>query len=225
MTVTETKHHDWTIGSRYPLSARNIRHLIRIVDHGHPEAAAPVLGGRAGIMTATIQGIGKVVIKPYRRGGVIRHLVQTRHLNMGHCRARGEFKMMEQAETAGVKVPEPVLYLQTNHILCRCWLATKQISGARSVATISLSDPEAAAILMPQVMRQVREMVTAKIFHVDLHPGNILTTPSGNLYVIDFDKAHFTKCSRARLYEKYTRRWNRAIFKHQLPEMLETRFS
>jgi ADP-heptose:LPS heptosyltransferase len=71
----------------------------------------------------------------------------------------------------------------------------------------------------------VRRLIQAGIRHADLHPGNVLVDPAGQVYLVDFDKGRRVHGDPLRLWLIYRRRWNRAAAKHRLPpglaEMLE----
>ena len=70
---------------------------------------------------------------------------------------------------------------------------------------------------MPEISRTISKLVDAGIFHVDLHPGNILITPEEEIHVVDFDKAVFYTGSRKKLIKKYQKRWSRATEKYCFP--------
>ena len=54
-----------------------------------------MLGGRTSLTPAKLNGIGSVVIKHYRRGGLLRYFIKQRYLKLGKTRAQIEFKLLQ----------------------------------------------------------------------------------------------------------------------------------
>jgi len=54
-----------------------------------------VLGGRTSITVVPLEGIGSVVIKYYRRGGLIRYLIKQRYLKCGKTRFQMEYELLQ----------------------------------------------------------------------------------------------------------------------------------
>ena len=73
---------------------------------------------------------------------------------------------------------------------------------------------------LQELAEQVLTLVSHKIFHVDLHPGNVLVDNSGRVFIVDFDKAREFEGSSEQLRELYLRRWRRAVIKHKLSPVL-----
>jgi 3-deoxy-D-manno-octulosonic acid kinase len=100
----------------------------------------------------------------------------------------------------------------------------EEIVEARNLAEVSRSenaeDPEVLHEAMMKLGEQVLALIDHKIFHVDLHPGNVLVQRDGRVSIVDFDKAREFKGSQERLRELYLRRWRRAVIKHKLSPVL-----
>ena len=75
-------------------------------------------------------------------------------------------------------------------------------------------------MVMKAVIKQVSILIKNKILHVDLHPGNVIVGNQNQVYLLDFDKASIFPGEKNALRSRYLRRWNRAIQKHGLPEIL-----
>ena len=73
---------------------------------------------------------------------------------------------------------------------------------------------------MGNVMEQISALIKNNILHVDLHPGNVIIDNQNSAYILDFDKGDIFSGNKYKLKSRYLSRWNRAIQKHQLPEML-----
>jgi predicted unusual protein kinase regulating ubiquinone biosynthesis (AarF/ABC1/UbiB family) len=67
---------------------------------------------------------------------------------------------------------------------------------------------------------QVSTLIQNNIFHVDLHPGNVLVGRGGRVFLLDFDKARIARGNKNKLRDHYLSRWQRAVIKHGLPDML-----
>ena len=61
----------------------------------HPDSiGVSLLGGRTSVTPAKLDGIGSVVIKHYRRGGLMRYFIKHRYLKFGKTRAQREFELL-----------------------------------------------------------------------------------------------------------------------------------
>jgi 3-deoxy-D-manno-octulosonic acid kinase len=73
---------------------------------------------------------------------------------------------------------------------------------------------------MQSTVDQILRLIQNKIWHVDLHPGNVIVNPEGRVFLLDFDKAQIYHGGKQQLQGRYFARWKRAVIKHQLPVML-----
>ena len=217
--LREIKIRQWTIGSFLSLDPDQVNQVIGLTKKKMTTSARP-LEGRGSVQNYFLNNIGEIILKPYLRGGWIRKLVKDRYLNLGKCRAHQELKMLMAALENGIRVPEPVFYLQKGGLLYQCWLGTKQLTHIGSLAQISRLDRQMAELIIPHVWQQIEKLVAIGIHHVDLHPGNILVGAENQSWLIDFDKAYFLKTDQSRLMSAYVNRWNRAVTKHHLPQFL-----
>ena len=178
------------------------------------------LDGRTCTSRLQLDGIGSVVIKHYRRGGLLRHLVKRRYLKFGKTRARREFELLNTAGTLGVSVPQPVAYAHKGRLFYQAWLATRAIGESMSLARLSLQDEAQARRAVPLIADQIGLLIRNRVLHVDLHPGNVVVDARGRVYLLDFDKGHFYRGSREKLKRRYIARWQRAVVKHRLPRSI-----
>ena len=185
-----------------------------------------VLGGRTAVTPARLEGIGAVIIKHYRRGGLLRHMNRRHYLNLGKSRAQREFEMLETVAKFGINVPQPVAFALRGRLVYQAWLITREIQKPQSLAGLSAQDEKATGRVMESVADQVASLIQHQILHVDLHPGNVIVDPAGKVYLLDFDKGKIYHGSRQNLKNRYLSRWQRAVNKHGLPkfltEMLQT---
>jgi tRNA A-37 threonylcarbamoyl transferase component Bud32 len=178
------------------------------------------LEGRNAISPVQLDGIGSVVIKHYRRGGLMRHLIKRRYLMFGKTRARREFELLELVETFGINVPQPIVYAHRGRLFYRTWLVTRQIHQSMSLARLSLRDEKKAGLAMQSVIEQISALVQNHILHVDLHAGNVVVDKAGKVYLLDFDRGRVYHGNRQKLKNRYVARWQRAVAKHGLPKIL-----
>jgi 3-deoxy-D-manno-octulosonic acid kinase len=214
----------YLIGGREYLSeeaATRIVQLMRTVPDDNPRGD---LTGRGYTGIQTVEVIGRVFVKQYAHGGLLRHLTGGSFLCVGPSRSLQEFLMLERVRAIGINAPQPMLFVNKGSFLYRTWLFMEEIVEARNLAEVSRSenaeDPEVLHEAMMKLGEQVLALIDHKIFHVDLHPGNVLVQRDGRVSIVDFDKAREFKGSQERLRELYLRRWRRAVIKHKLSPVL-----
>ncbi len=225
MTFTE-KHRSFTLGGMQKLPETAKQDLVRELEKP-PEAAANRMAGRMQPHIAVIEDLGRVVIKHYFRGGILRHIIRRTYLKTGKSRCRAEFETLTAVSRMGVNVPHPVAFASKSKgfFFYHAWLVTKEIPSGVTLAELSRSAPHRAEAVMPEVTAQINRLIKHRLLHVDLHPGNVLIDSDSHVYLIDFDRARSGIKSRSRLAAYYRKRWRRAVVKHQLPAFLYERFN
>ena len=188
--------------------------------HQPDASGVSILGGRTSVTPAQLDGIGSVVIKHYRRGGLMRYFIKRRYLKFGKTRAQREFELLDIVGTLGIKVPQPIAYAYRDRLLYRAWLVTREINQPLSLARLSLQDEKKTGTAMESVIEQISSLIQNNILHVDLHPGNVVVDAAGKVYLLDFDKGSVYHGNRQKLKNRYLTRWQRAVAKHRLPGML-----
>jgi len=206
------------IGAACPFSDGQVA-LLSDLFRQPPLPATSTLGGRRSVCFARLNPIGRVAIKYYTRGGIIRYFIKERYIRCGPTRSQKEFELLQTVRSLGISAPEPIAYAHQGHPFYRAWLVTRVVERHQTLAQLGLADESGTRQLMAAVGAQVLKLIDHGILHVDLHPGNILVNPEGRVFLIDFDKARLYKNNRG-LKEKYLRRWRRAIHKHDLPPFL-----
>ena len=206
-------------GSLSDITDQQLKQLIKFFNLPKNSIHSP-LGGRTSITVARLQGIGSVVIKYYRRGGAIQYLIKKRYIKCGKTRCQIEYELLQKVRSIGINAPEPVAFAYRGRLFYQCWLVTREIQDHQTLAQISRSNEEQARMVMKAVIKQVSMLIKNKILHVDLHPGNVIVDNQNQVYFLDFDKGGVFPGGENALRHRYLRRWNRAIQKHGLPEML-----
>jgi len=220
MSTAKIKTYDsYHFGSPSHIANQQLKQLIKFFNlPKHTINSA--LGGRTSITVARLEGIGSVVIKYYRRGGAIRYLIKQRYLKYGKTRCQIEYELLQKVRNLGINAPEPVAFAYRGRLFYQCWLVTREIKDHQTLVQISRSNEEHARMVMKEVVKQVSMLIKNKILHVDLHPGNVIVDNQNQVYLLDFDKGGIFTGEANALRSRYRRRWDRAIQKHRLPEML-----
>ena len=135
-------------------------------------------------------------IRPYLRGGWIRHL--NRDLFWGSKRPYQEFRISLQAYKSGIPTAEPIAGVVRKSPmglgLYRGYWVSREISNTKNLFHFLKSNPtfKKKRESLSQVALAVRKMHDIGIFHADLHLGNVLIQEDGDplpIYLIDFDRA------------------------------------
>jgi len=207
------------LGFSLNLTETQLGSLTKLFNHPEP-AAVSVLGGRTSVTPLELDGVGSVIIKHYRRGGLMRHLNERSYLKYGKTRAQREFELLTIVGTLGINVPQPIAYAHRGRLLYQAWLITRQINQPLSLAGLSLQNEKKIGKIMVSVIEQISALIQNDILHVDLHPGNVVVDPAGAVYLLDFDKGCVSPGNRQKLKNRYCARWQRAVNKHGLPKVL-----
>ncbi len=162
---------------------------------------------------------GKVVVRHYYHGGVLRGL--TGDLFLGDSRPLRELRFLAEAEGSGINVPE-VLGL----------LIERGPAGLTRADLITLFLPESVDLLsyyregpdrrrreiIAEAAREISRMHRSGIFHGDLQLKNVLLqkTPSGRrIFLLDFDKARSMPSPEKEAALKNLLRFHRSFKKMQ----------
>jgi len=194
-----------------------LSHLV--VKPGVQPSLEPLLG-RRGLGAVELSGVGSLVIKSYMRGGLLRFFGSDLHLWLGKPRAQVEFEMLQEVLACGVGAPQPVAFVVQGQLFYRNWLVTRRIPEARNLVILLKENEELARLTTERCAAFLVRLIERGIYHVDMHPGNIVVDGEGNPYLLDFDKALKVNMRKSVLRDKYLCRWRRAVLKHDLPDTL-----
>lgn len=214
----------YLIGGRERLNDEIATRVVQLMRHVPEDAPRGVLAGRGYTGIQTIEGLGRVFVKQYAHGGLLRTVTGGQFLCVGPSRSLLEFTMLERVRSLGINAPKPMLFVNKGSFLYRTWLFMEEIPESRNLAEVSGSekgeDSDVLHDAMTKLAEQVLTLVSHKVFHVDLHPGNVLVDNTGRVFIVDFDKAREFEGSSEQLRELYLRRWRRAVIKHKLSPVL-----
>jgi 3-deoxy-D-manno-octulosonic acid kinase len=217
--ITLTTIGPYTVGTLPALSIEHVAEIVKMIDKP-TQNAQTALGGRRKVVAFDLSGVGSAVMKHYARGGLIRFLIKERYVRWNATRAQAELVWLEKVRRLGIHAPEPLAFAFKGNRFYTCILITREIKNHQTLADISLSDMARAEKLLPGLACQVAVLVENRIYHVDLHPGNVLADKTDHPWLIDFDKAKIFSRSKTRLRDRYVSRWRRAVLRHCLPESL-----
>ena len=209
----------YQFGASRPLTELQMNRLIGFFSQPPPQTES-VLGGRSSVSYHQLDDLGSVVVKHYKRGGLLGSLVKDSYLKWGKSRSQLEFELLLKARDLNINVPEPLLFASLGSLIYRAWLVTREIKRPLSVARLSLNDEKRTRRVMDSVVEQISRLIDNGIMHVDLHPGNVVVDHKERVYLLDFDKGKYYQGNKSKLRSRYINRWQRAVSRHKLPKML-----
>jgi 3-deoxy-D-manno-octulosonic acid kinase len=215
----------YIVSSRGVISDDQATALIKALRGGGGEVDRSTLGGRSRSVVLDLPDFGRVFVKHYSHGGLLRALTSGRFLAIGPERSRAEFEMLELVRGLGVNAPKPHAIIRKGAMIYGTWLVMEELSETRNLVEIQNAEGDEVHRVMAALGEQLVILIRNRILHIDLHPGNVLVSPTGVVYIVDFDKAHFFQGSAAALRDLYLRRWRRAVIKHGLSPVLSETMS
>lgn len=152
------------------------------------DRATPVAsGGRGGAWFIDAEP-DSLVLRHYRRGGMMARLAEKTYLFTGFDQTRSiaELRLMEKLRSLGLPVPEAVAAIAWRHQLLwyQAAILVKRIPGA---VTFCNSEDLSDEWLWRQLGEVIRRFHDKGLNHVDLNCDNILIADS-RIYLIDFDR-------------------------------------
>lgn len=205
--------------------------LARILLRASPEFVdgEPLTrSGRGASWSIAIEGGMRAVLRWYRRGGMLRHLMRDRYFGW-RPRPLLELEVTDAARSRGIDVPE-VLGVRVDRALggYRGAIVTREIAGAETLGTAVERRPEAPErdAIVAAVARAVRRMHDRGLHHRDLNVGNILLSRTdGTLaaHLIDLDRAHLGGSVSAAARARALRRLGRSLAKIEAAGRLDLR--
>lgn len=132
----------------------------------------------------------ELVLRHYRRGGLMGKLIADQYLFTGwrHSRALREADLLLHMATLGLPVPQPIAArVSRQGLFCRADIIIEKIANATDVHQLLLSTP-----LSQQQWQGIGQAIAlmhqAQVYHHDLNIHNIMLDSSDKVWLIDFDK-------------------------------------
>lgn len=221
------------IGERFA-SAVSLTTLRRHAASAASAVSAGAAYGRGAV--AEFEAAGeRLVLRRYRRGGMVRHLLDDSFLH-GPLRSLREtrpvLELLAHAllRQAKVNVPEPAAVLVRRTGLGLAYegaILTVLLPETDNFLSLAKTrEPQKLTEVAEAAGREARRMLDAGIMHRDLHLGNVLVDRDGRPWLIDFDRCRFVgrlpvvEQQRAALAE----RWRRSAEKHGVDSALTHAF-
>jgi ubiquinone biosynthesis protein len=88
-----------------------------------------------------------------------------------------------RAEDDGIDVPGVHVTLSTERVLVMDEVVGRPVSDAEAVDAAAVSRPELARRLLNSMLGQI---LGDGLYHADPHPGNVMVSPDGTLWLLDF---------------------------------------
>lgn len=216
-------HYPYVLGTDLELERKDVDHLVRLFEK-KPDLMTEILNGRSSVVRDRIFENIPVVIKFYRRGGLIRHVMRDAYLRSGQVRSAAEYAILQKARALGISCPEPLVWAMRGGLFYKAFLVTREIENPQSLVDLCEDNSGRCSDALHKTAAQVSLLIRNRIHHVDLHPGNVLVDNHGNVHIIDFDKAHVSPLNAEKLTHAILKRWKRAVTKYNLPEMMSDVF-
>jgi 3-deoxy-D-manno-octulosonic acid kinase len=157
-----------------------------------PPGAERLRGGRGGGWRVDLPGVGRAVVRVYRRGGLAARFSRDRYLGV-RPRPLRELIATVEARRRGVPAVEVLAARVDGWLVYRGALVTREVPAAVTLIEALYAAPDAGArgALAAAAGRAVATMHAAGVFHADLNLTNLLVQPGGDggIVLIDFDRA------------------------------------
>lgn len=131
----------------------------------------------------------ELVVRHYRRGGILGPWLGDRYLwlGLGRTRALREWHLLADLYARGLPVPRPVAGRVRRTGLCyRADIVTQRIDGGESLAQ-RLARAPLDAERWRMIGACLRRLHDAGVWHADLNAHNVLLSAS-EIYLVDFDR-------------------------------------
>lgn len=129
-------------------------------------------------------------LRHYHRGGVAARVLQDRYLWTGLERTRAwrEWRLLQRLWEQGLPVPRPVAArVVRNGLYYRADIITQRLTAVRPLAAV-LAEKPLDAHGWRAIGACVRRFHDAGLRHADLNAHNVLLAPTGEIFLVDFDK-------------------------------------
>lgn len=156
-----------------------------------------ITGGRGSVFFLD-DGAQQLVLRRYRRGGLVARFSRDRYLWLGEARNRAfrELRLLGRLLELGLPVPVPVAAAYIRRGLgYQASLVTLRLPGSRSLAAAWLAGDLDEAHWC-SVGRCIRRFHDAGVEHPDLNAHNIMLGQLGEVWLLDFDRARLREPGR-----------------------------
>ena len=157
---------------------------------------------------------GSGLIRPYRRGGIIRYFLRDQYIFIN--RPLRELHLHMALYAQGLPVPPPLgACWQRNGIFVRGAFATRELDAV-DLLWLFQQQPARMESTLPLCGAAIRQLHDADVFHADLQIKNILIQ-NKTIYLIDFDRARAGHSLTSFQRAKNLYRLRRSMLKNHFP--------
>ncbi len=158
-----------------------------------PARAEPVASGRGAAYRVGLEDGSRVVVRMYRRGGLLARFVRETYVGLAPRPLR-ELALTAEARRRGVAAAEVLAARVEGGLVYRGALVTAEVPAATTLveALRCAPDAEARRALAVSAGRAIAVLHDAGVFHADLNLTNIVVSsgPGGTeIALLDFDQA------------------------------------
>ncbi len=151
------------------------------------------------------QGGTALVLRHYRRGGMVRYFSEASYLYSGMQKTRAwrEFMFLCELEDSNLPAAKPfACRIERRGLVYSASLVTYRLAGA-TLATL-LIDGKINNTDWENIGKCIARFHKAGVCHADLNAHNIILDASGNVSLIDFDRARCLKTNG----QSYPGKWS-----------------
>lgn len=133
--------------------------------------------------------LGRVLHRPYLRGGLLARVNRDRYLwqGAGATRCFREMRLLEALCGIGLPVPEPLAARYRRHgLYYRAAIAVREIPDAETLAERIVRAP--SAVDWSRLGATLARFHAAGVDHADLNAHNVLFDRAGAVWLVDFDR-------------------------------------
>lgn len=146
--------------------------------------------GRGSAMFIDADG-RQLVLRQYRRGGIVVNLTKNRYIWRGGSRTRSfiEWHLLYIMRHAGLPVPVPIAacYRRTGPYTYTASLLTELIPNVTSLA-LRLDAGPVPFMMWVEIGRALRRFHAEGVCHADLNAHNVMLNDGPEVWLIDFDR-------------------------------------
>ncbi|MDD2941926.1 MAG: lipopolysaccharide kinase InaA family protein [bacterium] len=204
------------------------------------QTGSALAGGRGEVKIFQAGESMRAACRNYCRGGFVRHFVSESFIglppfSLESTRSFRELEVLSYLLSKGVPVVRPlaaVASFRSLGLVYSASLLTQYEEESDSLFNLFrysapgiVADETSGGRLAFRAGRLAGRILTAGVYHPDLHPGNLILTANDELKALDFDKAFIMHEPSGRRYAAaLAERWRRSISKYNFPQLLAEQF-
>lgn len=173
--------------------------------------------GRMMPLRAKLSSGETAVVRMYRKGGIVGHLMVGRYL--GQSRALKEAVVSERLRGRGVPTVEVLAAVRVREfgIMNSGFIVTREMPGADTLGRVLLGEGDSRDMLTSRVPEIFRALHDAGVAHHDLNVNNVIIGGSGEILLVDLDGCGISnQVSMSRRVSDLLR-FRRSVHKNDIP--------